>query len=172
VRAAAVLLVALLCATPVAQARHHHRHRLVAKVRHSRVKAPRSWSRVPAPSRTPAPTATPAPVATVTPTPTPTSTLPAPNPRSVSVGSTEYAFTLSQRSVLAGDVRIQFDNSRAEDAHQLAIDGPNPDYWSFDEQAAGTVTTHTVTLRAGTYVLFCPLLDHEFRGMRATLTVR
>jgi plastocyanin len=167
-RLAAVLLVALLAAVPVADAKHrrHKRSALHGHVRPAGAQAPAEWSVVATPTPTPAATAT------ATATATPASSLPEPNPRSVSVGSTEYAFTLSQRSVLAGEVRIQFDNSRAEDAHQLSIDGPNPDYWSFDEVDAGSVTTQVVTLRPGSYVLFCPLLDHEARGMHATLTVR
>jgi len=79
---------------------------------------------------------------------------------------------LSQRSVLAGDVRVEFDNSRAEDAHQLAIDGNDPDYWTFDADPAGSIPRYTVRLRPGSYFLFCPILDHEARGMRATLLVR
>jgi plastocyanin len=168
----AALLVALVAAVPAADAKRkrHRRGGLHGHVRHSRAQAPKSWSYVPAPAATPTPTPSPPPGAT--PTPTPTSSLPPANPHSVSVGSTEYAFTLSQRTVSAGAVRVQFDNSRAEDAHELAIDGPDPAYWAFGEQPAGTVTQRTITLDAGTYVLFCPILDHEARGMRATLTVR
>jgi plastocyanin len=189
VRWLATALVAALALVPAADARKHHRkrHRLQGRVVATQAKAPKSWSRVRAPApAAPAPVATPeappeapvepGPAATPTPEPTPTptpgSSLPPPNPRSVSVGSVEYAFTLSQRSVLAGDVRVEFDNTRAEDPHQLAIDGPDPDYWSFDEEPPGSVTRHTIRLRPGSYVLFCPILDHEARGMRATLHVR
>jgi plastocyanin len=193
VRWLAAALVAALALVPAADARKQHRkrHRMHGRVVATHAKAPKSWSRVraPAPAPTPAPappapeaapeapaapapTATPTPAPTATATPTPGSSLPPPNPRSVSVGSVEYAFTLSQRSVLAGDVRVEFDNSRAEDAHQLVIDGPDPDYWSFDEEPAGSVTRHTVRLRPGSYVFLCPIGDHEARGMRATLLVR
>jgi plastocyanin len=199
VRLLASVLVAALAVVPAADARKHHRRWHARwRVHHVQAKVPKGWgarTRPPAPpAPTPVPAATPAPSVTATPTPRPTpapspsgtptptpaptatptpdESLPAPNPHSVSVGSVEYAFTLSQRTVSAGDVRIEFDNSRAEDAHQLNIDGPDPDYWSFDEEPAGSVTRHTIRLRPGTYVLFCPLPDHEARGMRATLTVR
>jgi plastocyanin len=203
---AAVMVAALALVPAADARKHHRkRHRVRGNVVASHAKAPESWSHFAAPSAAPAtapapaaprptPTATPtsapaapaagSPAATPTPapapapsaTPTPGSSLPAPNPHSVSVGSVEYSFTLSQRSVEAGDVQIQFDNSRAEDAHQLAIDGVGGDgvndYWSFDEEPAGSVTRHTLRLRPGSYVLFCPLPDHEARGMRATLVVR
>ncbi len=165
--ALAVALALALAVVPAADA-GKHRKRLRGHVLHAQAKAPKRWSQRPAPSPTQAPTATPAPTATAT----PGSSLPAPNPRSLSVASVEYAFTLSQRTVSAGDVRVELDNSRAEDPHQLAIDGPDPDYWSFAEQPAGSVTRRTITMRPGTYVLFCPILDHEARGMRATLTVQ
>ncbi len=123
---------------------------------------------------TPAPTATPSatPIATATATATPGTTLPTANPRSVSVNSTEFAFTLSQTTVSAGEVRVQFDNSRAEDPHQLRINGPDPDTWTFAEVESGDVVAHTVTMRPGRHVLLCPIPGHEELGMRATLTAR
>jgi plastocyanin len=166
-RVLAAALVAALAVVPAADARRHRRP-LRGHVRHMYAVAPAGWATPATPTATP----TPAPTPMATPTPAPTSSLPPVNTRSVSVGSTEFAFTLSQQTVSAGTVHIEFDNSRAQDAHQLAIDGPDPDYWAFDKQGAGTVSSHTVTLRPGTYVLFCPILDHESRGMHATLTVR
>ena len=165
-RVLAAALAMAMALVPAADARKHRKRPLRGHVRGAAAAAPKSWGTLPAP--TPSPSAT--PVATAT--PAPASSLPAANTHSVSVGSTEYAFTLSQQVVDAGSVRIEFDNSRAQDAHQLAIDGPDPDYWSFDKQGAGTLSSHTVTLRPGTYVLFCPILDHEAKGMHATLTVR
>jgi len=169
--------------TARADAERHKRPRLRGHVHRARAKAPRAWSVVvpwavaaPLPAATPAPATTPGTTATpgpaITPAPTPGSSLPPANPHAVSVGSTEFAFTLSQTTVSAGDVRVQFDNSRAEDPHELAIDGPDPDSWRFGEQAAGTVTQRTIVLRPGRHVLFCPLPGHEAAGMRAVLTVR
>jgi plastocyanin len=178
VKRVALLLAVLLVVVPAADARKKRkRHKLHGKVSHVQAKAPASWSFVPpapTPVPTPSPTATATPSVTpsASPTPTATSTLPAPNTRSVSVRSTEYRFTLSQATVEAGPVRVQFDNSLAEDPHSLSVDGPDPAYWAFDEQDPGTVTQRTIDLQPGEYVLFCPILDHEARGMRATLTVR
>lgn len=180
-RALAVLAAAiLLVAVPgIAEGKRSGGGKLRGSVRTTvKKKAPKRWKVIsswatatptPRPSSTPGPpgeTATPAPTAT------PGSSLPPQNPRSVSVGSTEFSFTLSQASVLAGEVRVQFDNSRAEDPHQLAIDGPDPDFWVFEEVGPGVVTSQTIVMREGRHVLYCPLPEHEELGMRAVLTVR
>ena len=176
-RALAATLAALLLvgAVPAAEGKRK-RHRQRGTVTAAQGKAPKAWR---LPARTPVPpaaTAAPIPTTTATPaataTATPGSTLPAPNSRSVSVRSTEFAFSLSQTAVDAGEVRIQFDNSRAEDPHSLSIDGPDPDAWAFDAVPAETVVAYTLTLRPGRHVLFCPISDHQELGMRATLTAR
>ncbi|MEA2169040.1 MAG: Sulfocyanin (SoxE) domain [Solirubrobacteraceae bacterium] len=123
---------------------------------------------------TPVMTATPTPTVAVTPIPTPqaTATLPPQSTKSVSVGATEYAFTLTQRTVDAGPVKVQFDLSRAADPHQLVIVRDGELISDSGKQAATSVTKQTVTLSAGVYELVCPLPDHEALGMRAELTVR
>ena len=180
---AAVVAVAVAAASPVAADA-----RLRAKVHHKVVrKAPKRWRHVafsfapvPVAGATPVSVeATPAPVATAAPTPTPTPVatpkppaLPPANPHSLSVRSTEFAFKLSQSTVSAGDTKIQFDNSAAEDPHDLEIDdAEGAQLMSFGEQPAGSVTTRTVALTAGTYTLLCPIPGHASLGMKATLTV-
>ena len=123
---------------------------------------------------TPVPTAVPAaPAPTATPAPAGPSVpgLPAADPRSVSVRSTEWAFTLSQPTVTAGRVRLQFDNSRAEDPHDLVVEGAGDVVFHLGQQPAGAVTSASVDLAAGTYRLVCPLTGHEAKGMAATLRV-
>ena len=170
---AALLALAAGPAGP-ADAAHKRRPKLRGHAHAARAKAPQSWQvvkpwgkprPVTAPAR-PSPSAT--PQATVAPTAPP---LPQADPRSVSIGSTEFAFTLSQPSVSSGNVRVQFDNSRAEDPHQVILVG-NGDTFSFDEQGPGVVTRRTFALDPGTYRLFCPLDGHEALGMAATLAVR
>jgi hypothetical protein len=111
------------------------------------------------------------PTATPTPEPSAVPTLPAPNPRSVSVGATEFAFTLSQHTVQAGDVRIQLDSTRAQDPHDLLVLRDGDIVAHLGEQPAGAVAAQRVHLDAGTYTLVCPLPRHEERGMRADLEV-
>lgn len=174
----AALLALLVLAAGTADAAHTRRPKLRGHAHRAHAKAPKRWQIV-RPWATPRPAAPPPATATATATATagPTAPgatappLPQADPRSVSVGATEFAFTLSQPSVAAGNVRVQFDNSRAEDAHQLVLAG-NGDTLSFDVQDPGVVTRRTFSLTPGTYHLFCPLDDHEARGMSATLTVR
>jgi hypothetical protein len=139
-------------------------------------RAPGRAAPAPTPATAPGPTpvvtpppATPAPAPTAAPAPPPA--LPAPNPRSVSVGATEFAFTLSQPSVHSGEVRVQLDNSRAEDPHDLMVLRGDEPVAHFGEQPAGTVTARKVALEPGTYTLICPLPRHVERGMQAALRV-
>lgn len=162
---AGLAVAALALSLPVAEA--GKRGKLRTSVRSAHGKAPKRWRTVTRwePAR-PAPA--PAPTADATPAPA----LPAPDPRSVSVTSREYSFALSQGAVDAGTVRVQFDNSRAEDPHRLAILGPAGEGRAFDEVPAGAVVRYEVSLRSGRYRLLCPMNGHEALGMRATLHVR
>ena len=90
--------------------------------------------------------------------------------RSIQVQSGEFYLRLSRASVLAGDVRVEFDNSRAEDPHDLKL-AKGTDLHSFDEQPSGGVTAKTLHLSKGTWQLFCALQDHAARGMSAELKV-
>ncbi len=133
---------------------------------------PATVTPVATPTATPAPTGpapAPTPAATATATPAPP-TVPTGNPHSVAVRSTEFRFGLSQPAVDAGEVKVSFDNSSAEDPHALAYRGPTAA--EFDRVDPGAVVRYTVTLAAGSYTLYCPLPAHEGLGMKATLTVR
>ena len=182
IRLVAVVLVAAVAAALPASAkerRHHHRSAKVVKVERSHARKAARWGfarrRRPARPVSAPPKATagaPAPVPTATPAPT-GPTVPASNPRSVSVRSKEWSFTLSQPSVLAGEVRIQFDNRPAEDPHELAVLGDDPgELWRTGLQGPGEVSARAYALEPGSYTLFCPLPEHEARGMKAVLTVR
>jgi hypothetical protein len=122
---------------------------------------------------TAAPAATPAPTPAAGPPPPPPPPPPADDPRSLQVRGGEFFLTLSQPSVSAGDVRVEFNLETAEDPHDLWLareeGGPAT---GFAEQPAGSVTTRTVELQAGSYALFCALPDHFALGMSATLRVR
>jgi plastocyanin len=172
---AIAVLLALVVAAPAAEGKRHgakHRKALRGDAGRSRASGASAWLGPHAfvrPVAPQPPAATPDPVATPTATPEPT--VPEPSTRSVSVVSREYSLTLSQTTVDAGDVRIQFDNTRAEDPHQLMVtDGT--DLIDFGELGPGEVKRLTVPLKTGTYQLLCPLPDHEAMGMRARLTVR
>ncbi len=118
------------------------------------------------------------PGAPATPTPAPTEDpygptvpdLPPSNPRALQVISGEFFLNLSKPEVLAGDVRVEFNNAYAEDPHDLKL-MRGTEVHGFDELAAGEVEAKTFDLNAGTWRLFCALDGHAERGMSANLRV-
>jgi plastocyanin len=187
--AVVVLLAGLLLAAPAVdamprptkkqclKAAKHHRSK--AKRRKARKRCLRAHRKVarPAPA---APSAPSTPTAPGTPSPPSVPddpggpTLPddpADNPRAVQVTSGEYFLKLSKHEVLAGDVRVEFNNTLAEDPHDLKL-SHGSDLYGFDELPAGQVEAQRFHLTAGTWQLFCALPEHATRGMTATLTVK
>jgi len=95
---------------------------------------------------------------------------PAANPRALQVVAGEFFLSLSKPQVLAGDVRVEFNNAYAEDPHDLKL-MRGSEVHGFDELAAGEVQAKTFRLSAGRWTLFCALSDHAQRGMSASLRV-
>ena len=148
-------------------------HGLVAESRTSLIGVPGSFA-APAPfaaAPAPAPAA-----AQPAPTPAPDAPVLPPiysNPYAVKVQGFEFGLQLSKANVSAGDVRVEFNLSRAEDPHNLWLvreDGTGTPH-SFDEEPSGAVVARTLPLTRGRWKLFCSLTGHEAAGMRATLTV-
>ena len=77
---------------------------------------------------------------------------------------------LSRTTVLAGTVKITFNNAFAQDPHNLVLEGPG-DPMIFDEVPEGEVAVRSAKLAKGTWQVYCALEGHEAAGMRATLTV-
>jgi hypothetical protein len=98
---------------------------------------------------------------------------PAAGSRAVQVQSGEYYLRLSRSSVTAGDVRVEFDNTRGEDPHDLKLvraDGAGS-VLGFDELPSGGLEAKTFRLGSGSWRLFCALPEHAERGMTANLSV-
>jgi len=92
---------------------------------------------------------------------------------SVSVSAREFSFTLSRPLVGAGSVRVELRNL-GEDPHNLVIspaDDSHTPLVSWADTGPGISAHKWVTLSAGTYRLWCSLLDHEQRGMAVDLVV-
>jgi plastocyanin len=90
----------------------------------------------------------------------------------VQVTAVEYSFTLSRSTVPAGKVIFEFVNN-GQDEHNLNIASPKGELASsFANTQSRGVHDQTVEMRAGTYVLFCSLPEHESKGMKATLVVQ
>ena len=83
-----------------------------------------------------------------------------------------FRFVLSRPSVPAGPVIIEFVN-RGQDEHNLQTLEPSRSeaQGGLANTAPGAHPTLHVTLRHGSYTLFCSLPTHEERGMKATLRV-
>src|SRR4051794_27678195 len=155
-----------------------------AKKASAKKKKPVAGTPKPAPAATPAPAiaapvnVTPvAPVATATPTPTPSVDVPAlpiGTGRAVQVRGFEFGLNLSRATVLAGQVRVEFNLTSAQDPHTLVLerrDGTGPTF-RFDSQGSGTVTAQSLNLSAGTWHLYCDLPGHAAWGMKVDLEVR
>ena len=102
-----------------------------------------------------------------------TAPLPPSNPYAVQVLSGEFFLQLSKPEVHAGNVRVEFNNSAAEDPHDLHLvrfDGTGNSY-SFGELQSGEVEAKTLKLNTGSWRLFCALPEHAQRGMSAKLRV-
>jgi plastocyanin len=96
-----------------------------------------------------------------------------PVPTAVGVGEREFRISLYRPAVPAGEVRFNVRNF-GEDAHDLAVrDASGRVLAASPEIRAGRTGTLRVKLRRpGSYAVVCTLLDHEARGMRATLRVK
>jgi hypothetical protein len=77
---------------------------------------------------------------------------------------------LSRTTVLAGDVKVEFNNAFAEDPHDLVVERAATSY-AFPELGPGEVDRRTLALDAGEWRLRCTIPTHAERGMTAALTV-
>ncbi len=90
----------------------------------------------------------------------------------VTATESEYKIGLSQTSVKAGTYVFVAVN-KGKIAHSLALNGPGVSH----KRIAGTIApgsskTITVSLRKGTYDVYCPVDGHKALGMDQKLTVR
>jgi plastocyanin len=89
----------------------------------------------------------------------------------VTVTLTEFKVALSRDTVKAGVVTFQVANTGAM-SHSLHVRGPGVDKGTRD-LPKGEAASLTVTLKAGTYEVFCPMSEgsHQQAGMTRTLVV-
>jgi plastocyanin len=87
----------------------------------------------------------------------------------VQVSATEFKFDPANPKVKAGKVKFEMTND-GQAPHALEIEGEGVEEET-DTIDGGESTTLTVELAEGTYRIYCPVGDHEERGMVGTLTV-
>jgi uncharacterized cupredoxin-like copper-binding protein len=81
-------------------------------------------------------------------------------------------FTATALTAKAGTVTLALDNPSSSGVqHGIAIEGNGLDK-SGPVVAAGSTSTVTAKLKAGTYTFYCPFDGHKAAGMKGTLTVR
>ncbi|MBA3580234.1 MAG: hypothetical protein H0W42_09645 [Gemmatimonadaceae bacterium] len=92
----------------------------------------------------------------------------------VHVPLTEWKVTVSKAAISPGVTTFHAMNQGTY-THAFEIEG-NGKEWKSDPIAPGGTATLTPTLTAGTYEVYCPIMDshgnHQQKGMRTTFTVR
>jgi plastocyanin len=86
------------------------------------------------------------------------------------VSSTQLQLQLSRASVATGSTIVQQYNA-GEDPHNLILERSGVPFFSFPDLDPGGSARQTLTLKRGTWTLYCSLLNHRYLGMQATLTV-
>ena len=89
--------------------------------------------------------------------------------QTIEVSASDFEFDPPELTADAGDVTFELTNDGGA-PHALAIRGHGMDE-SSDVIDGGDSTSFTVTLEDGEYEIYCPVGDHEDRGMVGTLTV-
>lgn len=95
---------------------------------------------------------------------------PGAEPERVMVRATSFAYEPSAITVGSGPVRFVVTNA-ADIVHGFEVEGQGLES-AIEEIPAGTTDSLTVEFEAaGEYRIYCPVGDHESRGMTGTLTV-
>jgi len=91
--------------------------------------------------------------------------------KTITFTETEFKIAASSDSVKAGDYTFKVDN-KGQFPHDLHIATPDgSEIAKTDVLRAGESGSVTVTLKAGTYMLWCAVDAHKAQGMLMNLTV-
>ena len=89
----------------------------------------------------------------------------------VEVAMNEFTLVLSQQTFTAGTYTFKAPNE-GKFPHTISITGPGVDAATAGGPAqGGEEVSMTVDLQPGTYKIWCPVRDHEARGMVTEITV-
>ncbi|HEY0141176.1 MAG TPA: hypothetical protein VGF48_09785 [Thermoanaerobaculia bacterium] len=78
---------------------------------------------------------------------------------------------VQQQTIPRGPAVFTVTNG-GEQLHNLHIEGPGASVAAGDPIAAKASRDVSVMLQAGTYTLYCPVLDHRERGEQTTITIQ
>jgi uncharacterized cupredoxin-like copper-binding protein len=90
--------------------------------------------------------------------------------KTVTVDETEYEISLSQTTFTPGTYTFTIAD-RGQTTHALEIDGPGVEDLKSDTVSPGASADLTVTLKKGTYEVYCPVDGHKDLGMDTKITV-
>jgi uncharacterized cupredoxin-like copper-binding protein len=90
--------------------------------------------------------------------------------KTIAVTEKEYKITLTPKKATPGSVVFAVKNV-GHYTHALAISGPGVATKKTALIKPGKTATLKVTLKAGTYTLWCPVPGHAAKGMKTKLTV-
>ena len=100
-----------------------------------------------------------------------TASTPTPSASSVTFTETEFKIDTASTSLKAGDYTFKVDN-KGQFPHDLHIATPDgSEIGKTDVLQAGQSGSLQVSLKAGTYQIWCAVDSHRARGMQGTLTV-
>ncbi|HXM56227.1 MAG TPA: cupredoxin domain-containing protein [Candidatus Dormibacteraeota bacterium] len=98
-------------------------------------------------------------------------TQPSASASTVTFTETEFKIDTASTTLKAGDYTFQVDN-KGQFPHDLHIATPDgSEIAKTDVINAGSSATVQVSLKAGTYTIWCAVDAHKARGMQGTLTV-
>ncbi|MFI8965099.1 plastocyanin/azurin family copper-binding protein [Streptomyces sp. NPDC053493] len=87
----------------------------------------------------------------------------------VDAALSDFHITLSQKTFEPGDYTFTLKNDGHHD-HALEVEGPGGETRS-NTIGPGESTTFKVTLKSGTYEVYCPVDGHKDLGMKTEITV-
>jgi uncharacterized cupredoxin-like copper-binding protein len=90
--------------------------------------------------------------------------------KTIKVTEKEFHISLSTRKGAAGAVRFTIKNT-GKLSHALAISGPGVKLKRTALIKPGKTASLAVTLKSGTYTLWCPVPGHAAQGMKTSITV-
>lgn len=88
----------------------------------------------------------------------------------ITVKESEYHLSLSSKKGAVGPVHFVIKNA-GKLTHAFAISGPGVKTKKTNAIKAGGSATLVVTLKSGTYTVWCPMPGHAALGMKATVSV-
>lgn len=91
--------------------------------------------------------------------------------KTIDVKATEYAFALPTMTLSPGTYTFRMAND-GHATHAMEIEGPGVEDQKSSTAGPGGTSTLTVTLKPGSYTLYCPVGNHRAAGMVSTLTVQ